>query len=812
MFWTSDNHLGDVLIIKPNGTYELLYKKSGKVVEIDLTDSGWYYISFLDSPIVSQQAWAIISIYENNDLPIKYIKILDTYRPIGAHQYAEVYYNNKFKTNNTFELFGIITGGGHIAWPLAGKTEDKVEVILSDGSYKQLYQDIYNGKVIFKDRTITDFANGTFNTIRSHNIRGGELDIFYEELGNDYFNGNSVLGYRVTKMGNNSIILQLVGLSQEIYSPEFSIEIEKNINNLVENENIHIKTNITNIAEFEESIGYNTKIVCKIDEVLSNIKNIVVKINGEEANVNATYDSITNQVTIDEIDKILPSEVVTIEFDTAVNSNIQNKGEVNSNVELPISVNIKSYSMDIDSLEEAEKEKYENLYIEEEATVNITGVYKEASEGVEVRYIDQVSREEIILENISGFKRDEYQTELKEIEGYEIENIPENAIGIMTEEKIIVIYEYKKVSKLITKYIDEVTGSEIENTKEERTYKENEKYDTEKKEISGYRYTRDSKNTNGIVGRSDIEIVYYYKKISEGVEVKYVDQVTGEEIENTEIIEGLEKDKYEAEEKEIEGYELVNSPANARGEMTVEKIIVTYEYRRKGKVIVKYIDKEKDEIIKEEIIEGIEGDKYKVEREELEKYNYIETVGEEEGEITVEEREVKYYYTKKEAIVEVVYVDEKGNEIYKEIIEGKVGEKYRVEENVPKNYKIKEEAKNKEGIFEVEEIKVKYIVERIKSSIVINIVDENGKVIEKIEKEGDSGEIYEIELPKIEGYYTEKEKIEVECGKEEVINVEYKKITMPNTSDVNIFVYVTIFFIAIVGVIIGIIFIKNKKK
>ena len=54
---------------------------------------------------------------------------------------------------------------------------------------------------------------------------------------------------------------------------------------------------------------------------------------------------------------------------------------------------------------------------------------------------------------------------------------------------------------------------------------------------------------------------------------------------------------------------------------------------------------------------------------------------------------MKYYYEKKRGIVEVIYVDEEGNELYKEEMEGKVDEKYKVEEKEIENYRIKRKTK-----------------------------------------------------------------------------------------------------------------------
>lgn len=44
----------DILVIKPDGSYFIVYGKSKQTVEIDIKDSGWYYVSILDCPVCPQ--------------------------------------------------------------------------------------------------------------------------------------------------------------------------------------------------------------------------------------------------------------------------------------------------------------------------------------------------------------------------------------------------------------------------------------------------------------------------------------------------------------------------------------------------------------------------------------------------------------------------------------------------------------------------------------------------------------------------------------------------------------------------------------
>ena len=82
--------------------------------------------------------------------------------------------------------------------------------------------------------------------------------------------------------------------------------------------------------------------------------------------------------------------------------------------------------------------------------------------------------------------------------------------------------------------------------------------------------------------------------------------------------------------------------------MTIEAITVSYYYKKKAEVTitVKYIDKETNEKIQEDItITDYEGEEYKTEQKEIDGYEFIEVEGETEG-ILTEDREVIYYYSK----------------------------------------------------------------------------------------------------------------------------------------------------------------------
>ena len=496
----------------------------------------------------------------------------------------------------------------------------------------------------------------------------------------------------------------------------------------------------------------------------------------------------------------------------------------------------------------------------ERQDIEVVYYYKRISEGVDVKYIDQSTGEEIASEHIEGLYKDNYTTTAKEIDGYELVKTPENANGEMTIDKITVTYEYKKLSNVITKHIDANTNEVIAEDVIAQ-YKEGDAYTTSPIDLEGYAVTTIPANKDGVMARNDIEVVYEYKKISEGLVVKYIDEITGELLDTEEytgnvndtitLVEktfdgyelsskpevsevtltldpqeeryyykkvitlnikaidtltgeelssktqsGIEGEEYETVADELSGYELVVTPDNATGTYSREDTEVVYEYRKiSSGVIVKYVDKDSEELLDEETITGLVEEEYITEKKTYEKYDFVEVVGNPNGKLTDDVIEVTYYYEKKTGTVEIVYVDENGSELLKDILTGKVDEEFKVVEKEIELYQVKEVEGETEGIYTVEKQFVKYIMERIPGKVIVNIYDNEGNYIESVESEGFVGDIAEIELPEKDGYIIIGDnKVEIEYKEGEItVNIApYQKIELmepPATGDINIVLY-----------------------
>lgn len=224
-----------------------------------------------------------------------------------------------------------------------------------------------------------------------------------------------------------------------------------------------------------------------------------------------------------------------------------------------------------------------NVVINDSQILNSNDVTVDVYGRVISSYFDlkgnKISTDETIEKKVS----EPYSCIQKDIEGYEFVSDSGNTTGNVKFGTTQVNYYYAKKYNLVIKYIDKNTGEEIAD-KITSVVKEGDQYKTEKKVIDGYTFVEDTKNTEGVVEESDIEVIYYYKKSCK-VTVKHIDEETKKEIAPSEHLTGLENDVYKTLPKNIEGYDISVIPDNANGIMKPNEITVIYEYSKiKGKL------------------------------------------------------------------------------------------------------------------------------------------------------------------------------------------------------------------------------------
>ena len=389
---------------------------------------------------------------------------------------------------------------------------------------------------------------------------------------------------------------------------------------------------------------------------------------------------------------------------------------------------------------------------------------------VRVEHIDRQTGE-ILKEVIEkGKVGDLCKTHPEDIEGYVLVQEPEEPDVIMTKEEQVVKYYYAHISEgIIEKHIDEITGELIYS----QTHKGNEgdPYNIPSKEFEGYDLVEEKLPTNaqGVMTKELIEVKYYYIKKA-NVRVEYIDKTYNQKLTEDVIINGHENDSYITEEKQFDGYNLVEKPENAEGTMKITKnedgtynveTVVTYYYKKQaGGVTENHIDIISKEKLAEETHEGNVGDSYNIPSREFEGYDLVEEENGKnmlpenaQGEMTEEEITVDYYY-KRKAVVKVEYIDSQTEEkLYETQIDGHEKDKYKTEEKQFDQYDLIEIPSNAEGEMTKEEIVVKYYYIR-KAEVEIQYVekDTNAQLLPKAQIEGHVNDKYKTEPKEVEYY------------------------------------------------------------
>ena len=301
-----------------------------------------------------------------------------------------------------------------------------------------------------------------------------------------------------------------------------------------------------------------------------------------------------------------------------------------------------------------------------------------AKEAIEVKYY-YIKKAKVIVEHIDqtpghegeklaedeiieGHENDKYTTKEKEIKGYNLVGKTDNWEGTMEITKnedgtynteIKVTYYYKKQSAGVKENHIDITTDKVLITE---VHKGNvgDEYNIPSREIEGYDLVEIDnegnnklpQNSKGQMTEEQIEVNYYYIKQAK-VKVEYIDKLTGEKLTEDETIKGHVGDSYQTEEKQFDGYDLVEKPSNSAGEMKEDEIVVKYYYERKAEVEIKYIEKQTGyQLAEDEKIEGHVGDNYTTEEKEIPYYKLIEKTNNYEGKMEKDKITVIYYYEK----------------------------------------------------------------------------------------------------------------------------------------------------------------------
>ncbi|EAK8939766.1 LPXTG cell wall anchor domain-containing protein [Listeria monocytogenes] len=211
----------------------------------------------------------------------------------------------------------------------------------------------------------------------------------------------------------------------------------------------------------------------------------------------------------------------------------------------------------------------------------VTYVYEKADGApVTVKYVDGDGNELATSDTLNGKIDAPYQSTAKSITGWTVKTTPANANGVFTNTNQTVTYVYEKAdgAPVTVKYVDG-DGNELA-TPDTLNGKIDAPYQSTAKSLSGWTIKTTPTNATGVFTNSNQTVTYVYEKADGApVTVKYVD-ADGNELATPDTLNGKLDTSYTATAKNLSGWKLTATPANANGVFTTDNQTVTFIYAK----------------------------------------------------------------------------------------------------------------------------------------------------------------------------------------------------------------------------------------
>lgn len=376
------------------------------------------------------------------------------------------------------------------------------------------------------------------------------------------------------------------------------------------------------------------------------------------------------------------------------------------------------------------------VFSDKEQTVNY--VYQKADAApVTVKFVNADGKsvyDDVVLNGMVGSKyKAEPIIEESDSEGdsaisprWLLKTTPENETGTFSDQPQTVTYVYSKPIDITVWYhVKKSDGSSAAISFGDQYFAEGSEYSIKlpTRFSQGWRIvgTSDDIPLTGIATKN-FSVAVYLEMYTPKVVEKYVD-TEGNELASEEIIEGKYGYPYECAQKEIAGWKLKETPANAAGLLDEETKTVTYVYERAtaAPVTVNYVDADGNELATSDTLNGSIGDAYETSPKTIAGWTLTETPANATGTFTNSEQTVTYVYEKATAApVTVKYVDKDGNELATpDTLSGNVGDPYTTEAKTIAGWTVTETPSNATGTFGEESQTVIYVYE--KASILMSL-------------------------------------------------------------------------------------------
>lgn len=384
--------------------------------------------------------------------------------------------------------------------------------------------------------------------------------------------------------------------------------------------------------------------------------------------------------------------------------------------------------------------------------ITVTYYYKKNT-SITVKHVDKYEKSIVLKsETENGLEGDDYTTANETFNGYVYaQEVEGKANGKMEAESLTITYYYIKQSNLITEHVDAITGEKI-IADVVTTYDEKENYKALPQNIPGYVLVEEPEVAEGVMGRENVTKTFKYKKISAGLVVKYIDEVTNEELDEK-VYGGKENDVISLEELTFDGYILTRRPASSEVTLTVNGIETHFYYKKIVDLEVVGIDQNTGAEIYSKIQSGVEGTEYTTKPLEIPSYVIVEEPDNKNGIYDRNNQKVVYVYKQKAEDVTVKYVDIQTNEVLENYtISGFVGDEYTTEQNTYEDYNFVRVEGNPQGTLGTNASEVTYYYQKKEGKVIVTYKDIDGNILLTEEHTGKVKEEFSIEEVEFENY------------------------------------------------------------
>ena len=396
--------------------------------------------------------------------------------------------------------------------------------------------------------------------------------------------------------------------------------------------------------------------------------------------------------------------------------------------------------------------------------------------------------------NVSDMYATKARTDISN--AYELVAEPTNSSGNYIDGNIEVIYYYRSIatSVLVHHYLEGTTTKLADDVTIDGIVGND--YTTSVANVdSKYELVSMPANASGKMTKAQIVVIYYYRVKDTSVLVHHYIEGTTTSLSADVTIKGKVDESYSTTKASdiASKYELVSTPANASGKMTVAQTVVIYYYRLKDTSVLvhHYLEGTTTKLANDVTIKGKVDDEYKtVVATDLinGKYDLVAEPSNKNGTMTEAQIVVIYYYRLKDTSVLVHhYIKGTTTSLSNDVmIKGKIDDKYTTSKasDIPEQYELVETPANASGTMTKSQIVVIYYYQLKNYSYTVNYLEKDTNKTLHDTKQGGSlvyGSKVKAsdEVIDIDGYnYDSVDKDVLTIGtKNNVINIYYTKRT-----------------------------------